>query len=180
MQSTAIMAQILANWPAVAGVALLLLAVAAWLFGRRKAPRVRRAADDVLSEGAARASRNTALMAAPPVASLASTMPAGEPAMAVEPVVALTELGPDAALDAAPADDLARIKGLGPKLRARLADLGITRFDQIAAWSVADLAAIDAQLGSFAGRPAKDSWIEQARLLASGDVAAYEDKFGKM
>ena len=196
MQSTDILATIQANWPTLAGAALLLLALAYWLLTRTKAPPRRREGTDVLSEGAARAQRNSALIDAPPVASLTSptitstTLAAG--VLAGEPVIAVAvEDGaneptptPKAPATDAPAptstDDLSRIKGLGPKLRTRLAELGVTRFDQIAAWSEADLAAIDAQLGAFAGRPAKDNWIEQARLLASGDLAAYEGKFGKV
>ncbi len=99
--------------------------------------------------------------------------PAAQPESEALPAV-------DVPADDRPAGDLSRIKGLGPKLRARLAELGVTRFEQIAGWSDADLAAIDAQLGAFAGRPAKDNWVEQARLLASGDLAAYEAKFGKV
>lgn len=77
-------------------------------------------------------------------------------------------------------DDLARIKGLGPKLQALLPTLGITTFAQIAALSEADLDALDPQLGPFAGRPRRDSWVEQAGYLASGDVAGFEAKFGKV
>ena len=83
-----------------------------------------------------------------------------------------------AAPAAATADDLTRIKGLGPKLAATLSDLGIVRFDQIAAWSEADIDRIDAQLGRFQGRIRRDSWVEQAALLAAGDVDAFEQKFG--
>ncbi len=78
------------------------------------------------------------------------------------------------------ADDLARIKGLGPKLQALLPTLGITTFDQIAALTDDDLAQLDSQLGPFAGRPAKDNWVEQAQFLASGDVSGFEAKFGKV
>lgn len=77
-------------------------------------------------------------------------------------------------------DDLLRLKGVGPKIAAILHAEGITRFDQIAAWTDADLAAIDARLGNFAGRPTRDNWIDQARFLASGDVAGYEAKYGKL
>jgi predicted flap endonuclease-1-like 5' DNA nuclease len=176
---------------ALAGAALLLLALVYWLLTRTKAPPRRREGTDVLSEGAARAQRNSALIDAPPVASFTSTtlaagVLAGEPVMAV--AVEEVAVEPAATADATAtgtgtdgsADDLSRIKGLGPKLRSRLAELGVTRFDQIAAWSEADLAEIDAQLGAFAGRPAKDNWVEQARLLSSGDLAAYEGKFGKV
>lgn len=78
------------------------------------------------------------------------------------------------------ADDLARIKGLGPKLQALLPTLGLSTFAQIAALSEADLAALDGQLGPFAGRPAKDNWVQQARYLAEGDVAGFEALFGKV
>lgn len=81
---------------------------------------------------------------------------------------------------ASAADDLSRIKGLGPKLQALLPTLGITTFAQIAAWTDADLADLDPKLGPFAGRPAKDNWVEQAKFLAVGDVGGFEAKFGKV
>jgi predicted flap endonuclease-1-like 5' DNA nuclease len=101
-------------------------------------------------------------------------IPASEPAPEPEPE---PEPAPPAAL--AP-DDLGRIKGLGPKLQALLPTLGVTSFAQIADWNEADLARIDPQLGPFAGRPVRDSWIEQAKFLAAGDVAGFEDRFGKV
>ena len=78
------------------------------------------------------------------------------------------------------ATELTRIKGLGPKLAATLADLGITRVEQIAALSPGTAAELDAKLGSFQGRMARDRWIEQATLLAAGDTAGYEAAFGKL
>lgn len=79
-----------------------------------------------------------------------------------------------------PADDLRRIKGLGPKLAALLADLGVTRFDQIAAWNDADIAEVDAHLGQFAGRITRDAWVEQAQYLARGDDAGFAARFGAL
>lgn len=78
------------------------------------------------------------------------------------------------------ADNLRLLKGVGPKLAALLTQLGITRFDQIAAWTDADVARIDPQLGNFKGRIVRDSWIEQARYLAANDIAGFEAKFGKL
>jgi predicted flap endonuclease-1-like 5' DNA nuclease len=75
---------------------------------------------------------------------------------------------------------LRRIKGVGPKLAALLEGLGVTRFEQIAGWSDADVERIDAQLGTFSGRIRRDDWIEQARLLSNGDTGAYEARFGKL
>ncbi len=69
---------------------------------------------------------------------------------------------------------------MGPKLSARLAELGVTSFAQIAGWKRADIAAIDAQLGTFAGRATRDNWVEQAGFLSRGDHAGYEAKFGKL
>jgi predicted flap endonuclease-1-like 5' DNA nuclease len=56
----------------------------------------------------------------------------------------------------------------------------VTQYAQIADWSEDDVAKFDAQLGAFAGRATKDNWIEQARLLAADDKAAYETRFGKL
>lgn len=78
------------------------------------------------------------------------------------------------------ADDLSRIKGLGPKLQKLLPTLGLSTFAQIAALTDADLAELDTKLGAFAGRPAKDNWVEQAKYLAAGDTAGFEARFGKV
>ncbi|MDT0576181.1 hypothetical protein RM533_08280 [Croceicoccus sp. F390] len=77
-------------------------------------------------------------------------------------------------------DDLSRIKGLGPKLLGMLGSMGISRYDQIAAWSDEDVQKIDAQLGSFAGRIERDNWREQARHLSQNDIEGYENRFGKL
>jgi len=79
-----------------------------------------------------------------------------------------------------PADDLSRLKGVGPKFVARLNELGITRYDQLAALSPSDLDALDARMDAFKGRLAKDRWHEQAAYLARGDKAGFEEKFGKL
>lgn len=82
---------------------------------------------------------------------------------------------------AAPADaSVSTLKGLGPKLAGRLAELGITTVGQIAALSADDAARLDAQLGAFAGRMSRDRWIEQARFLATGDRAGFEAVFGRL
>lgn len=90
-----------------------------------------------------------------------------------------TEAGP---IEARPAlaTDLTQIKGLGPKLVVALADHGITRVEQLAALGPDEAAALDARLGDFQGRMARDRWIEQATLLAAGDRAGYEAAFGKL
>lgn len=103
---------------------------------------------------------------------------AGAAPIAVEPV---TPVAPAPAPEpVGPPDELTTMKGVGPKVAALLNSLGVTRFDQIAAWTDDDVARVDAQLGAFKGRIGRDQWVEQARLLAAGDRAAYEAKFGKL
>jgi predicted flap endonuclease-1-like 5' DNA nuclease len=77
-------------------------------------------------------------------------------------------------------DMLTTLKGLGPKAESRLHELGVTKFDQIAAWDQGDVEAVDAQMGAFKGRIVRDKWVEQARLLAKGDIEAFETQFGKL
>ncbi|AOG01208.1 helix-hairpin-helix domain protein [Blastomonas sp. RAC04] len=77
-------------------------------------------------------------------------------------------------------DDLRKIKGIGPKLNTLLGELGVSRYDQIATWTAADVAEVDPYLGTFKGRITRDAWIEQAGFLAKGDIAGFEAKFGKL
>lgn len=79
-----------------------------------------------------------------------------------------------------PGDMLTQLKGLGPKAASILNDLGVTRFEQIASWNEADVAAIDARMGAFKGRITRDRWVDQAKLLARGDTATFEAEFGAL
>lgn len=92
--------------------------------------------------------------------------------------VAIADIGDPGTIVAA--DNLRLMKGVGPKLASLLAELGVTRFEQIAAWDDAEIARIDSQLGNFKGRIARDGWVEQCRFLAAGDVAGFEARFGKI
>lgn len=78
------------------------------------------------------------------------------------------------------ADDLQRLKGVGPKFVARLAELGVTRFEQLATMSEAELAMLDERMGPFRGRLSRDRVAEQAAYLARGDADGFEEKFGKL
>ena len=81
----------------------------------------------------------------------------------------------------APLDtELFQLKGVGDKFAARLRDLGINRISQIAAWTSADVAVIDSQLGPFKGRIERDQLVEQARLLNEGRVTEYEARYGRL
>lgn len=77
-------------------------------------------------------------------------------------------------------DDLTRMKGVGPKLATTLAGFGYTRFQQVAALSPIEADALDAQLGAFKGRLARDRVVEQARYLAKDDTEGFEAVFGKL
>ena len=65
------------------------------------------------------------------------------------------------------ADDLTTISGVGPVIVKKLAAEGITTFAQVAAWTEADVAAIEEKL-SFKGRVGREDWIAQAKELAKG------------
>jgi predicted flap endonuclease-1-like 5' DNA nuclease len=114
------------------------------------------AAISVASEGEAARSATVA-----PVMTLAATA-----AVAVIPGKATkAEKAPKAPVmpEAAP-DDLERIIGIGPKLKARLNELGVRQFRQIAAWTPEEIAAINAKLG-FPGRIEREGWQKQASRL---------------
>jgi predicted flap endonuclease-1-like 5' DNA nuclease len=136
---------------------------------------------------------STPVAPAPPPASaeVAAGTPPAAPDLADEPIPAAAPLDASPASVAAdtPAetagDDagdapLTTLKGLGPKIAARLGELGITRVGQLAWLDDQEAADLDAQLGAFQGRMKRDRWREQARLLASGDRAGFERAFGRL
>lgn len=94
-----------------------------------------------------------------------------EPVAVAEPVVAETADQVVEAIEAAPVaveaalDDLTKLVGVGPKLAASLADLGVTKFSQIAAWTPDELASYD-QLLNLRGRAEREAWIAQAKRFA--------------
>ena len=182
-------------------IAFVALAVLVWIITRSTrrarvtdedgAPGIFR---DVLEEGAAPAARNQALIDAPRGVEINQgelSAIANAQATAAAPLGTDEEAGPVIAPSPAPApapaaaaaavggaDDLTRIKGLGPKLAALLGEFGITSFAQIAAWSPKEIERIDAKLGRFSGRIVRDQWVEQAKLLAAGDEPGFAAKFG--
>jgi predicted flap endonuclease-1-like 5' DNA nuclease len=147
-----------AYWPYIAIAFAIGVAVAWFVFVANRKTSVVTERKDVLDEGAERAARNQALIDAPGATR-------GEP-----------EAAPASAQSG---DDLTRIKGLGPKIATILQAQGITEYAQIAAWDDAEIDRIDALLDRFAGRIHRDSWVDQAKLLSSGDEAGFVQKFGK-
>ena len=94
------------------------------------------------------------------------------------PAVVESVATPDAASSSA--DNLTLLKGVGDRFAAKLNEIGVTSFRQIADWSPEEEVAADAGLGSFRGRLARDRVAEQARLLADGRITEYEARFGKL
>jgi predicted flap endonuclease-1-like 5' DNA nuclease len=82
--------------------------------------------------------------------------------------------------DKEPADDLCRIKGVGPKFGDALHGLGFTRFAQLAHMTPTEIERLDGQLGAFRGRITRDRIAEQADYLARGDIDGFEQRFGKL
>ncbi|MQQ07565.1 NADH-quinone oxidoreductase subunit NuoE [Epibacterium sp. SM1979] len=76
------------------------------------------------------------------------------------------------------ADDLKLLKGVGPKLEETLNELGFFHFDQVAAWTDAEVAWVDSRL-KFKGRIERDGWIEQAKKLAAGEETEFAKKAKK-
>jgi large subunit ribosomal protein L21 len=64
-------------------------------------------------------------------------------------------------------DDVSIIGGVGPALKKKLADAGITSLKQIAAMSAAEIAKIDEDL-KLGGRTEREEWVEQAKELIAG------------
>ncbi len=77
------------------------------------------------------------------------------------------------------ADDLKRIKGVGPKLEKLLNSLGFYHFDQVAKWSASEIAWVDQNLQGFKGRVSRDDWVAQAKLLAEGKETEFSARVKK-
>ena len=77
------------------------------------------------------------------------------------------------------ADDLKRIKGIGPKLEGVCNEIGVYHFDQIAAWSADEIAWVNANLIGFKGRVTRDQWVDQAKLLAAGEETEFSKRVDK-
>ncbi|MEP3051031.1 MAG: hypothetical protein ABJP48_07995 [Erythrobacter sp.] len=175
-------------WPYFLAALLIGLAVAWFLFvANRKTSVTRGDAKDVLDEGAAPAQRNQALIDAPQktasdnAANIAANpaSPKAEPQPISAAAQESAEATPSPLKTEGLSDDLTVIKGLGPKLATMLNSLGITSYAQIAEWDDAEIDRIDAQLDRFAGRIRRDSWVDQAKLLADGDQAGFAQTFGQ-
>ena len=114
---------------------------------------------EILSSGA----DASGIKAAVGAGSVASAAPVAAAKPAAKPAAKAKAAAPAAA---AGADDLKKLSGVGPALEKKLHAAGVTSFAQIAAWTDADVAAMDEQL-SFKGRIEREGWIAQAAELAN-------------
>lgn len=69
----------------------------------------------------------------------------------------------DAATDKA--DDLKKVKGIGPLMEKTLNGIGIFTFAQVGRMTEKEYNLLDSITGSFPGRAQRDDWAGQARLL---------------
>jgi large subunit ribosomal protein L21 len=78
---------------------------------------------------------------------------------------------PKAAAKAAPKadfiDDVSLISGVGPVLKKKLAEFGVSSLKDIAAMKKADVEKMDEAL-NLRGRAERDEWVEQAKELIAG------------
>ena len=123
-----------------------------------------------------RTDRDTPLDAAPPASDAPPAATAGQrtappspPPIIAPPISAVAAV---AAARAPASDDLTRIRAIDRPLEAKLHAAGVTRYDEIAAWTSDDVKTISATLG-FDGRIERENWIEQAHILARGGVTHY-------
>jgi NADH-quinone oxidoreductase subunit E len=164
-----------------------------WQAGRKTAPGPQNARQFSMALGGATTLTDKSLYSkprtfkrveAPPPPPAAAAAPVVTPAPVAAPVnapvisrVAKVEKAPATKSDGKPelltkprgkADDLKLIWGVGPALEKLLNKIGVWHFDQVAAWSAAELKHVDEMLEGFKGRAKRDEWVKQAKKLAKG------------
>lgn len=165
------------TWAYVIVALVVAILVAWWVLAAGRRTRIERAEK---SSEETRARRNQALIDAPQTGADVDVPPPTPEGLAGVGAAVAAAAEPVHEHPAFSADDLKRIKGIGPKLEKLLNSLGITSYTQIAAWNDAEIDRIDARLGAFQGRIRRDDWPAQARLLAEGDTAGFEARFGRL
>lgn len=147
-------------------VALIAVAAVAWLiWGRKQHVEITRPSLDALDQ----------------TATLARNRPPGVEPTNAELLEQLRTFSPPVSdKQVENPDNLMELKGVGPRLAKTLYDMGIGHFATIAAWTPEDIRKVDSVLGPFAGRIERDNWVDQAKLLAAGDIEGFTAKFGKL
>lgn len=70
------------------------------------------------------------------------------------------------------ADNLTLIDGVGNAIEKKLQDLGVWHFAQIAKWTADQQVWIGNEIG-FPGRPERENWVGEARILAAGGMTEH-------
>jgi predicted flap endonuclease-1-like 5' DNA nuclease len=167
----------------VAGAAGLVLGMP-W-GARTTGPVARATAVKAAEPAASHAPAPVAEAIAQPAAFISTPVPAAAP-KAAKPAAAKPAAKPKAAKPAGPerltaprkgrADDLKEIEGIGPAMEKLVNSLGFYHFDQIASWSDADIAVVDAEMKSFKGRIARDRWVAQAKIIVTEGLEAFRER----
>ena len=76
------------------------------------------------------------------------------------------------------ADDLKRIKGVGPVIQDTLNELGIYHFQQIADFSADNEAWVDNHI-AFPGRIGREGWVSQAVDLVEGVKTEFSERYDR-
>jgi predicted flap endonuclease-1-like 5' DNA nuclease len=165
----------------VAGLAIMIVGLMLRGKGAKPLPRAEGESDYVASQ-----ERPYLAPSPPPAPTLTPAPPKEGAGIADEAAHAATDVAGEVLgvsverTPSGPADNLQQLKGVGPKFVARLNELGITRFEQLAGMGANEIAHLDERMGAFQGRLARDRVIEQADYLARGDTESFEEKFGKL
>jgi predicted flap endonuclease-1-like 5' DNA nuclease len=162
------------GWMAAAFVGVMIAAVVAFVFGLPKAAPPSPMADDaVLDDVVSDTHAAVAPAVARPMADVAPVAFVSQPA-APAPLEAKTD-GPErlSGPRMGRADNLKEIEGIGPAMEKLVNELGFYHFDQIASWSDADVAWVDANMKNFKGRIVRDRWVAQAKLIVSEGLEAF-------
>ena len=152
----------------VAALAAAIVAFLVWRSGRRNRGRER-----LLSERAGDERPYVRPRAPPPAAGVTDEV-ATATTDVLRDVLSVDSHG------AGTEDDLQALKGVGPKLAARLRELGVTSYAHLAGLGANEVTMLDDRLGPFKGRVAKDRLVEQAHYLARGDRDGFEARFGRL
>ncbi len=76
------------------------------------------------------------------------------------------------------ADDLKRIRGIGPVIERTLNELGIYHFDQLAAFDDGNIRWVDNYI-AFPGRILREEWVSQAAELADGGTTEFSNRYDR-
>jgi len=130
-----------------------------------KLAEMQAALDECRANAASLAAERDAAKAALAAAEAKPAVAVGSLPSAAASPIAMVESAPESAAS----DDLKQISGIGPKLEGLLNEAGISRFEQIASLTTAQIADLDDIL-NFKGRIERDDWVGQAKRFASGET----------